>query len=134
MGGHGAASGVDPYVGRGGRKVSYGDEFRTLHKVGDVKFVTVRNPNESVRVPMETRTPGRIYATVTDAGDVTSISSYDKRGIKQLQIDLLHLHSGLSPHAHDGSNHGEGRTLSSEESLLVKYVMKEWRKHQESAK
>ena len=129
MGSNGAASGIDPYKGRGGKPTVYGSEFTTLHIAGDVKFVTTTTDN--VRTPMETRTPGRIYATISRSGEVAAITTYDSNGIKKTQIELLQPHRGLSPHAHDGANHAEGRELTQPESLLVKYVQNEWTKHKQ---
>ena len=132
MGSSGAASGIDPYVGRNHKLTTYGSEFTTLHIAGDVKFVTTTTDN--VRTPMETRTPGRIYATISRSGEIAAITTYDSNGVKAVQIDLLQPHRGLSPHAHDGSNHAEGRELTQQESLLVKYIQNEWTKHKQGGK
>ena len=134
MGSNGAASGIDPYKGRGGKPTVYGSEFTTLHIAGDVKFVTMADNLESVRTPMETRSPGRVYATVTKGGDVSAIATYDSNGVKKTQIDLLHKHQKLVPHVHDGRNHADGREPTQAESLLIKYVVNEWSKHQKGGK
>lgn len=126
MGGNTASSGIDPYAGRGGVPTTYGSEFKTLMIDGNVKFITVRNPNESVRTPSETRSPGRVYVTITDKGKVQSVTTYDQTGKKATQIDIWHPHGGLQPHVHDRDNHTTARPLTQHEELLLKYALKKW--------
>ena len=38
----------------------YGTEYKTVHKVGNIKFVT-QNEQGSQKTPMETMTKGRVY-------------------------------------------------------------------------
>lgn len=128
MGSSGASSGIDPYRGRGGVPTVYGSEFKTLLVDGNIKFVTTRNPNEAVRAPSETRTLGRIYVVITEKGKVQSVTKYDDTGKKSVQIDVLHPHGGIVPHAHDYDDHTKARPLTQEEDLLVKYVLKKWSK------
>lgn len=129
MGGRGAASGLDPYEGRNGQLFRYGDEFKTLWQDGKVKYVTPRNEKESIRVPEETRTPDRIYATIDKRNRVKYITYYDAQGKKAIQIDLQHKHKGLQPHAHDGTDHGEGRELNPAESLDVETIIQGWEEY-----
>lgn len=126
MGSEGAASGIDPYPGRNGALTTYGSEFQTLLVDGNVKFVTTRNPHESVRTPKETRSPGRVYVTITEKGKVQSITSYDQQGKKSVQIDIWHPHGGMQPHAHDRDDHTKARSLTQYEQLLLKYALKKW--------
>lgn len=128
MGSSGAASGIDPYRGRNGVPTMYGSEFKTLLVDGNIKFVTVRNPDEAVRTPKETRTPGRIYVVISEKGKVQSITKYDGKGKKGVQIDIWHSHGGLTPHAHDYDNHSTARPLTQEEKLLLSYALQKWRK------
>lgn len=130
MGSDGASSGIDPYAGRGGVSTTYGSEFQTLIVDGNVKFITVRNPNESVRTPKETRCPGRVYVTITEKGKVQSVTTYDQKGKKATQIDILHPHGGLIPHVHDYDDHSTARPLTQTEEYLLKYAIKKWSEHE----
>ena len=129
MGGRGARSGIDPYPGRDGKMFRYGEEYRTLHQDGKVKFVTPRNAGESVRVPEETRNPDRMYATIDRKNRVKYISFHDKDGRKNIQIDLLHRHGGLQPHAHDGADHAEGRALTPYEKRITDEILRSREKY-----
>ena len=126
MGSSGAASGIDPYSGRNGVPTVYGSEFKTLLVDGNIKFVTVRKPDEAVRTPKETRTPGRIYVVITDKGKIQSITKYDDNGKKAVQIDIWHSHGGIMPHAHDYDDHTTARQLTQSEELLLNYALKKW--------
>ena len=126
MGSSGAASGIDPYSGRGGTPTMYGSEFKTLLVDGNVKFVTTRNPEESVRTPKETRSPGRVYVVISEKGKVQSITKYDDNGKKAVQIDIWHSHGGLSPHVHDYDDHTTARPPTQDEKFLLQYALKKW--------
>lgn len=136
MGGRGASSGLRLYRDRHGKFVEYGSEYKTLLQDGKIKFVKSRNQNDSIRVPEETRTQGRIYVTVGRNDELKSITRYDASGKKRLQVDLSHAHTSngirLQPHSHDGYNHAEGRPLTSSESRIVVRVLKKWREYNES--
>lgn len=80
MGGRGALSGLALYRDRTGKFVEYGTEYKTVLQDGNVKFVQMRNPNDSVRVPEETRTKGRIYVTAGKRGELKCITRYDEDG------------------------------------------------------
>ena len=41
----------------------YGTEYKTVHKVGNIKFVT-QNEQGSQKTPMETMTKGRVYVLI----------------------------------------------------------------------
>lgn len=135
MGGRGAASGLGLYRDRNGKFVEYGTEYKTVLQDGNIKFVKMRNPNDSVRVPEETRTKGRIYVTLGKKDELKYITRYDDNGRKCLQIDLTHFHmSGsvrLRPHSHDGYNHAEGRPLTKTERRLLNNILKTWREYNE---
>lgn len=125
MGGRGSSSNI-LYRDRNGKFAEYGSEYVTIHQYGMVKYVKPRNSKDSVRVPEETRTKGRIYVTVGRDGQLKSITRYDKNGKKCIQIDLTHFHNGLKPHAHKGYNHRDGKRLSKSERALVDRIVKEW--------
>lgn len=131
MGGRGASSGLAFYRDRTGKFVEYGTEYETVLQDGNVKFVKMRNPNDSVRVPEETRTKGRIYVTVGKRGEIKCVTRYDEDGRKCLQIDLTHAHTSggvrIQPHSHDTYNHAEGRPLNKTEKNLLKRILKIWR-------
>ena len=57
MGGRGASSGMST------KRNKSGNEYKTLHKVGNIKFV-VQNEQGSQKAPMETMTEGRVYVLV----------------------------------------------------------------------
>lgn len=62
MGGRGASSGL--YYFRG-KTYHYGDEFKSLLEVDNIKFVTKKD-GTNLTAPQETMTKGRIYATVSE--------------------------------------------------------------------
>lgn len=136
MGGRGASSGLALYRDRTGKFVEYGTEYKTVLQDGNVKFVQMRNPNDSVRVPEETRTKGRIYVTVGKRGELKCITRYDEDGRKCIQIDLTHAHTSggvrIQPHSHDTYNHAEGRPLNKAEERLLKHILNVWRDHHEA--
>ena len=66
MGGRGASS------GRSNKGKLYGTEYKTVHKVGNIKFVT-QNEQGSQKAPMETMTKGRVYALIDKNKKVLSI-------------------------------------------------------------
>ena len=101
MGGRGASS------GRSNKGKLYGTEYKTVHKVGNIKFVT-QNEQGSQKAPMETMTKGRVYALIDKNKNAPkSIIYFDKENKRNKQIDLDHVHRGISPHAHHGYNHNE---------------------------
>lgn len=136
MGGRGASSGLLIYRDRHGKFVEYGSEYQTLLQDGKIKFVKSRNLNDSVRVPEETRTHGRIYVTIGRNNELKCITRYDADGKKCLQIDLSHTHTTngirLQPHSHDGYNHAEGRPLTFSERRIAARVIKKWREYNEN--
>lgn len=127
MGGRGASSGMSR---RGGKEYSYGTEFQTVLKDGNIKFVKVRAG--SARTPMETMTKGRVYVTVNQNDNLKSITYYDTSGKRVKQIDLDHSHKGMQLHTHHGYEHKEndgpkGATnLTAEEKKMVERVRHLW--------
>ncbi len=131
MGGRGASSGLGLYRDRHGRIVAYGSEFRCILQFRRIKFVTIRDEVESPRVPLETRTPKRIYVLVGKRGQLKAISFYDSKGMKRLQLDLDHKHKGFKPHRHTGYDHGDGDDARASEKRLIALIAKIWRQHNE---
>lgn len=121
MGGRGASSGVSDK----GKK--YGTEYKTLLKVGNIKFIKY-NDSKSSKTPMETMTKGRIYVTVNNKDELTAITYYDKDGKRNKQIDLTHRHEGNIPHTHKGYEHNEKGTrgLNAKEKKIVDRIKKIW--------
>lgn len=123
MGGRGSSSGTSAK----GRK--YGTEYRTLHQLGNVKFIE-KTSNDSDE-PLETMTNGRVYATVKN-GDIKSINYYDGSNKRMKSINLDHYHKGLKPHVHRGYYHNESDpsdnrlALTQKEMKLVDAVTKSW--------
>lgn len=125
MGGRGASSGISD---RGER---YGTEYKSVLKVGNIKFVK-SNKNTSVKTPMETMTRGRVYVMLKKNGDLQAITYYDNQGKRKKTIDLGHAHNGIKPHTHHGYEHNEndGRggaaNLTPKEKRMVARVRKIW--------
>lgn len=118
MGGRGASSGVSKYGN------PYGSQYHTVLEVDNIKFVE-KNSRQSESL-METQTDGRIYVHV-ESGDLKSIVFFDENNKRNKQVDIDHLHKGLSPHTHEGyDTHGEGRTLSKDEQAMYNKVVRIW--------
>lgn len=129
MGGRGASLG-DYYLG--GNHYTYGDEYTTVLKSGNIKFVQ-RKDGKATTAPMETMTRGRVYVTVNPKNNkLVSITYFDNDNKRTKQIDLSHTHNDLSPHTHHGYNHNEndgkkGATaLTPEEKKMVERVKFLW--------
>lgn len=113
MGGDGASSGIS----KKGHK--YGTEYKTLLKKGNIKFVKYKL-SKSAKSPMETMTKGRVYVTVNNKGELSSITYYDNRGKRTKQIDLLKEHKGIKPHVHHGYKHNERDSKKGASNLTTK--------------
>lgn len=125
MGGRGASVGIS----KQGKK--YGTEYKTLHSKGKVKYITPTSG--SANAPMETRSKGRIYATVNKHGNIKAISFYDRNNKRSRQIDLRgtpHRVKGkaILPHVHKGYLHNEkgDRDLTRKERKIVDRIKKTW--------
>lgn len=126
MGGRGASSGL--YYFRG-KTYHYGDEFKSLLEVDNIKFVTKKD-GTNLTAPQETMTKGRIYATVSEEENkVIYITFFDDNNKRSKQIDLAHAHDELKPHTHTGYYHDEGGTrgVNEEEKLVIDKVLKAWK-------
>lgn len=125
MGGRGANSGVSD------KGKTYGTEYKTLLKSGNVKFIKY-NDSKSVTTPMETMTKGRVYVTVNNKNQLSAITYYDNEGKRKKQIDLLKAHKGIKPHTHHGYEHNENDTkkgasnITTKEKNLIERVERLW--------
>lgn len=125
MGGRGASSGVSESGN------PYGSEYYTVYQSGNIKFVKQTNASNA-KSPMETMTKGRVYATVNDKDEISSISYYDNSNKRTKQIDLTHEHQNMKPHTHHGYYHAErdgkkgAAKLTAEERKMVDRVKRLW--------
>ena len=69
MGGRGASSGISDSGKR------YGTEYKTIAQFGNVKVV--RANDGGAKAPMETMTPGRVYATVQNPFIISKYKGLD---------------------------------------------------------
>ncbi len=123
MGGRGAASGISDK----GKK--YGTEFETVAQFGNVKVIKVKQG--AVTAPMETMTPGRVYAVLDNDNDIKHIVSYDVNGERNAQIDLKGpSHNGLKVHVHVGYEHDEHgtRAPNAKEQKIIDRILTSWEK------
>ena len=124
MGGRGASSGISLK----GHK--YGNDYKTLLRDGNVKFV--RKESKNSETLMETMTKNRVYAQVNNRNNVSAIIYFDEKNKRSKQIDLLHKHNGVVPHVHHGYLHNEGDSskgasnLTTKEKKLVDRILKKW--------
>lgn len=127
MGGRGSSSGLSD------KGAPYGSEYTTILKSGNVKFV--KRNNGSANAPLETRTRGRVYVTVSDTNELKFISYYDNQNKRSKTIDLTHPHSGVLPHVHHGYEHSENDSvkgyanLTTDEKKLLDSVRRLWYNH-----
>lgn len=110
----------------------YGMEFSSLLKTSNVKFVKY-NDSKSAKTPQETMTKGRVYVTVNDKDELSSITYYDTGGKRTKSIDLLHSHNDIKGnHTHHGYIHSENDSakgaakLTTKEKKMVEFVKKTW--------
>lgn len=122
FGGRGASSGISDEGKR------YGTEYEKLAQFGNVKVVKYKDG--TAKSPMETGTPGRVYATVDKFNDIKNITFYDSNGERKKQIDIKgRAHGGALPHTHYGYEHDENGTylgLSSKDSKKIDQILKSW--------
>lgn len=131
MGGRGASSsGKHGKYGKNSQH-TYGSEFTTVYKSGNIKFVIANA--KSNKAPMETQTPRRVYVTIDkNTNEPKYISYYDKNNMRNKTIDLKHKHMGIEPHTHHGYEHNEndgpkGATkLDTKEKKMVDKVNDLW--------
>lgn len=60
-----------------------GRNYKTIGTVGSIQVVTPKNPKAGVKLPEESHTPNRVYATFyKDGHDVKAIAKYGPDGKK----------------------------------------------------
>ena len=130
MGGRGASSGISD---RGKR---YGTEYKTLAQFGNVKVIRTKAGN--AKAPMETMTPGHIYATVDKDNDIKYITFHDAEGERIKQIDVKgRKHDDALPHTHNGYEHEEYGTypgMSREDEKVVNNILEQWERKRKKLK
>ena len=144
MGGRGASNGE--YYWKNKDHV-YGDEYRNaanpdkLDALNNrdkayldnhrIKYVRQRDENESITAPLETRTQGRIYATIDAKGEVKHISFYDRNNKRYKTIDVFdnHKHLGYN-HNEYAKRNGLGNhiPLNIKERMMTNRIIDIWRK------
>lgn len=109
---------------------TYGSQYRTVVKSGNIKIVEAREGSEESL--LETMTRGRVYGLVNSKGNLGSIVYFGNDGRRVKRIDLDHSHRKMKPHTQHGYlNEGyDGRKgaskVTSEEKRMVERVKKLW--------
>lgn len=81
-----------------------GRMYKTIGRIGDLQVIMTRNRNAGVKLPEESHTPNRIYATFyRDGHDVKAIAKYGDDGKKVWEIHTVD-HKNLGPHYHVWTN------------------------------
>ncbi len=111
MGGRGASSG---FYKLNGKANVYGDEYASvMAPLGRIKIVAQRD-GRAKKAPIESLTPGRVYATVDkETGELHSLSYIGSNGKAYKQIDYRD-HEGMGVHAHDISYDDKGKLIRSD--------------------
>lgn len=126
MGGRGASSGISD------KGLKYGSEYRVVLKNSNIKFVK-QNKNTSVKAPIETKTKGRVYVTVSNDNRLKAITYFDDTGKRKKTIDLDHEHNKKQPHTHHGYFHNErdgergATSVNKKERQMVDRVLYLWK-------
>ena len=124
-----------PKQKRGGRRsdsitdVQYSGEFSKIAQDGEVMYVKYNGG--ATTSPMETKTRGRIYATLGKNNDVKYITFYDlETGERIKQIDIYGKPHGTvqTPHVHLGYVHDEYGTRypNIKENEKIKSILNYW--------
>ena len=123
MGGRGSSSGMSD----SGKK--YGTEYRTIAQFGNIKVLKYKD-SDTAKAPLETMTPGRVYATVDKFNDIKNITFYDSNLERSRQIDIKgKQHEKVIPHTHNGYEHDEHGTylgVYQKDKIIVDRVLKQW--------
>ncbi len=98
MGGRGVSSG---FYKLNGKANVYGDEYASvMASLGRIKIVAQRE-GKAMKAPVESMTPGRVYATANkETGELHSLSYIGSDGKAYKQVDYQD-HKGMDIHAHD---------------------------------
>lgn len=84
---------------------SEGRHYQTVATIGDnIKILEPKQTNGARKLPEESHTPNRIYATFyKDGHDVKAIAKYGENGKKIFEIHTID-HKGLGAHYHIWKN------------------------------
>lgn len=120
---------------RGGKRadsitdISYEGEFIEIAQSGEVKIIKYNG--DAVTAPMETRTRGRVYATLNKNNDIKHITFYDlETGERIKQIDVFgRTHKNMIPHVHLGYTHDEygTRLPNKKENEKIQSILNFWK-------
>ena len=105
-----------------------GRNYKTVSSIGNnIKILETKNPNNSLKLPEESRTPNRTYATFYRNGKgLKEIAEYGPDG-KRLNSIHLQDHKGLGPHWHPWKNSGqvenEAYKLTDEMKSLINKII-----------
>ena len=105
-----------------------GRNYKTVSSIGNnIKILETKNPNNSLKLPEESRTPNRTYATFYRNGKgLKEIAEY---GPDDKRLNSIHLqdHKGLGPHWHPWKNGGqvenEAYKLTDEMKSLINKII-----------
>lgn len=87
-----------------------GRAYSTIATCGEIQIVTPKNSKAGIKLPEESHTPNRTYATFyKDGHDVKAIAKYGPDGKKIWEIHTVD-HKNLGSHYHDWN---DGRPTSS---------------------
>ena len=88
-----------------------GRKWNTTGTIGEIQIVQKKNSKDSVKLPEESHTPNRTYATFNKKGnDVQAIAKYGPDGKKIWEIHTRE-HNGLGEHYHPCEN-GHTKTIT----------------------
>ncbi|MCI1914636.1 MAG: hypothetical protein LKJ05_02755 [Bifidobacteriaceae bacterium] len=151
MGGRGASSASDKEYSHDGKTFKYGDEYETKFVSDGMKFIQQKD-SKPTKAPIESQTPGRIYATLDNdrnpawqaknrpqsIHDLTFVGS-DGRVSKQIHTTN---HGSLGAHAHEWKTYPDGtyrpvapRALTADETRMLTKAKADfinWRKGRKS--
>jgi hypothetical protein len=97
MGGNGSSA-------TGATESEAGRLWKTIDVIGNIHILQKKNINDSNKLPEESHTPNRIYATFnTDGSDVKSIAQYDAECKKIWEIHTTD-HDDKHEHYHPWDN------------------------------
>jgi len=118
--------GANGSFSRGVLESESGRTYETIFMIGDNIAVLERKDKRlGVKLPEESHTPGRTYATFrSDGKDVKSIAKYDSNGKKIWEIHTNE-HEKISPHFHYWKENGqekEAHALTAEMKIILNRV------------
>ena len=89
-------------------KFEDGRHYKTILSIGDnIKILETKNPKLSLKLPEESHTPGRVYATFYRNGKgLKELAEYGSDGKRLNSIHIID-HHGLGSHWHPWKNGGQ---------------------------